>query len=88
MCDTAFPEADLDYDNVDYDEYFSCFVRHADLYFTKEEYEKAVNDLSVAKVYDQDLIDGDQAAAVHVHVDPVAATQDPGGQQDSFTRRR
>ena len=51
------------------------------------EYEKAVNDLSVDKVYDQVLVDGDPNAAVPGQAETVAVTQETG-HQDSFTRRR
>ena len=53
------------------------------------EYEKAVNDLSVDKVYDQVLVDGDPNAAVPGQAETVAVTLDlETGHQDSFTRRR
>ena len=63
------------------------YFRHADLYFNATEYEKAVNDLCVDKVYDQVLIDGDQTDNVPGEAVQVAATQETGP-QDSFTRRR
>ena len=68
-------------------------IRHADLYFTKDELEKTVHDLCIAKVYDEDLVqsgeEGGVAAVVPVPVHPDPTQQEDCQQQrDSFTRIR
>ena len=58
-------------------------IRHADLYFSPADYEKAVNDLAMDSVYDE-VRGGDQQ---HVDLEPVAHIRvEP--QEDSFSRRR
>ena len=66
-------------------------IRYADLYFSKEELKKTVHDLSLAKIYDEDLLQGDDgggaAAAVPVHADPTEQAESQQ-RQDSLARRR
>lgn len=68
-------------------------IRYADLYFSKEELEKTVHDLSLAKIYDEDLVQGEDggggaaAAAVPVHADPTEQAESQQ-RQDSLARRR
>ena len=63
-------------------------IRHSDLYYNEEDYNKAVVDLSLDKVYDQVLVDEDPSGTPPEQAIEAPANQETVGREDSFSRRR
>ena len=64
-------------------------IRYADIYFTKDEYHKAVQDLRLAKVYDADYLQGsNQAVASTSIIADSASDQNCNIRNDCFSKRR